>query len=236
MVNKPWVKWSVPLVTSLDKYGQGLYAFSPQLALFGIFTNDDLFQKLGLKVPQTFPQLLDLCRSAKAAGTTAIISQRGRAGSRNFLVDLAVGTVYGKDTHWAGGQRAGKVSFDGTPGWHQALQEYIDMNDAGCFQPGVIGTTLPSANAQFAQGQGLMAATVSSNKGLIDAGDPQFRISFHPFPGGTGPNQTTTFSTSRRGSVSMRTRAPRTRPQRRPSSTSSRARSRTPCSLRSTAA
>ncbi len=193
LVNKPWVRWGVPLVTSLDKYGHSLYAFSPQLALFGVMTNDDLFENLGLKVPQTFAQLLDLCRKAKAAGTVAMLTSADAQEVSNLLATLAVGTLYGKDRQWAGKQRAGKMTFQGTPGWHQALQEYIDMNDAGCFQPGFTGTTQASAHAQFAQGQGLMDITVSSNKGLIDAAGPKFSMSIHPFPSGAEPNQTANF-------------------------------------------
>ena len=45
----------------------------PTVALDGLFTNDTLFKKLGLKIPQTFSQLLDVCRKAKAAGTVRVI-------------------------------------------------------------------------------------------------------------------------------------------------------------------
>ena len=69
LVNVPWAKRSLPSVTSLSKYGKGLYVFEPQVAPYGVFTNNTLFAKLGLKVPQTFAQLLDVCRKAKAAGT-----------------------------------------------------------------------------------------------------------------------------------------------------------------------
>src|SRR5919204_624224 len=40
LVQEPWLKWSLPLVTSLGKYGPGLYAFEPTLNPWGIFTND----------------------------------------------------------------------------------------------------------------------------------------------------------------------------------------------------
>jgi raffinose/stachyose/melibiose transport system substrate-binding protein len=111
----------------------------------------------------------------------------------NLIADLAVGTLYGKDKQWPAKLRAGKVSFNGTPGWHAALQEYVDMNTSGCFQPGVSGTSGASAHAQFALGRGLIDPSVSSNKGVIDAGSPAFSFSHHPFPGGTAPGQTTTF-------------------------------------------
>jgi raffinose/stachyose/melibiose transport system substrate-binding protein len=192
MVDKPWVRWSLPFVTSLDKYGRGLYAFTPQLGLFGIFTNDDLFRKLGLQVPQTFQQLLALCPKAKAGGTVALISSSDVQEVSNFLVDLAVTTVYARDPHWSAKLRAGKVTFDGTPGWHQALQEYIDLYSAGCFEPGLTGTSAVVAHSLFGQGQGLIEVTLSYNKGAIDASDPQFHFTHHPFPGGTGPDQPTT--------------------------------------------
>jgi raffinose/stachyose/melibiose transport system substrate-binding protein len=194
MVKKPWAKRSVPMVTSLDKYGQGLFAFTPIVSLFGVFTNDDLFKKLGLKVPQTFPQLLDVCRKAKAAGTSAVILPGTSAADiSSLLTGLAVPTVYAKDKNFLANQKAGKASFGGSTGWHQAFQNFVDMNREGCFQPGAVGTSGASAAAQFARGQGLMLAGITNMKGLIDAGSPQFTFSHYPFPGGTTPNEVRTY-------------------------------------------
>jgi raffinose/stachyose/melibiose transport system substrate-binding protein len=194
LVREPWLKWSLPLVTSLGKYGPGLYALTPHLTPWGMFTNDALFGKLGLKVPETFSQLLSVCRAAKADGTVAALLNGGGTGPLQMLDDIAAATVYGPDPHWPAELRAGTVSFDGSPGWHQALQRFIEMNDAGCFQAGMTGvSSLPSTLADFAQGGGLMAPTNSSSKGILDTFAPQFSYSFHPFPGGTVPGQTETY-------------------------------------------
>jgi ABC-type glycerol-3-phosphate transport system substrate-binding protein len=72
MVKKPWAKRSLPFITSLTKNGPTLYAFEPTVGAAGMFTNDELFKKLGLKVPQTFPQLLGVCKQAAAHGIPAI--------------------------------------------------------------------------------------------------------------------------------------------------------------------
>jgi raffinose/stachyose/melibiose transport system substrate-binding protein len=101
---------------------------------------------------------------------------------------LALTTVYARDPHWQAELRAGKVSFDGTPGWHEALQEFIDMNNEGCFQSGAAGTA--SGTALFAEGQGLMTLGQSSTRGLIEAAAPQFVFSQHPFPNGIGSTKT----------------------------------------------
>jgi raffinose/stachyose/melibiose transport system substrate-binding protein len=190
LVREPWLKWSLPLVTSLGKYGPGLYAFTPAVAPFGMFTNDALFRRLGLKVPETFGQLLSVCRAANASGTVAVLLAGGSTNLASTLDDIAAATVYGRDPHWTAELRAGTVSFDRSPGWHQALQRFVEMNDAGCFQPGMAGvSSTTSILGEFAQGGALMAPTISSNKGVLDTSGPQFPYSFHPLPGGTVPGQ-----------------------------------------------
>jgi raffinose/stachyose/melibiose transport system substrate-binding protein len=193
MLRVPWAKYSLPLVTSSGKYGAGLFVFEPALSPGGVFTNDDLFRKLGLRVPQTFAQVLALCQQAKAAGTSALIMDgASTTGVGLLLLNLAVAPVFGQDRQWDGQLRAGRVGFDSTPGWHQALQEFVDLNNSGCFQPGTTGTTLPAEEQEFDQGQGLMAPAPSSVLGAFAAAGLQFAYSFHPFPGGSSPAQTTT--------------------------------------------
>jgi raffinose/stachyose/melibiose transport system substrate-binding protein len=194
MVRKPWVKRSLPIVTSLSKYGEALYAFVPTMDAAGMFTNDDLFKKLGLKVPQTLSQLLDVCKQASAHGTAAIVMNGAAPNDVSLLLtNLAVPTVYAADKHWAAEQKAGKQTFAGSAGWQQALQAFVTLNNAGCFQPGMVGTSAPAARAEFAQGQGLIYPGLSDFKGQIDSDDPGFSYSFHPFPAGTSAGQTTTF-------------------------------------------
>jgi raffinose/stachyose/melibiose transport system substrate-binding protein len=194
MIKAPWTRWSLPSVISLSKYGRGLFGFVTSVGPVGVFTNDDLFRRLGVKVPQTFPQLLALCRQAKADGMVAFdFGGTDPAELSNLILDLAVADVYAEDKSWAAELKAGKVSFEGTPGWHEALQEVMELNDAGCFAPGASGTTQGGAIAEFAQGQGLMMVVTSGFKGMLDGASPQFSYTFHPFPAGTtaGPTPTT---------------------------------------------
>jgi raffinose/stachyose/melibiose transport system substrate-binding protein len=194
MVKKPWAKRSVPLVTSMDKMGPGLFAFTPIVSLYGVFTNDDLFKRLKLKIPETYPQLLALCSKARAAGTVAMIIP-GNSGTdiTSLLSGLAVPLVYAKDKSFLAKQKAGTATFAGTGGWRQALQEFADMSAAGCFQAGAAGTSGAAAAVQFAQGQGLMMPAITNNKGLVDAAKPAFTFTHHLFPGGTGAGQMRTF-------------------------------------------
>jgi raffinose/stachyose/melibiose transport system substrate-binding protein len=180
-------------LTSLEKYGQGLFVFAPSVSLKGIFTNDDMFRRLGLRVPQTFAQLLDTCAKAKAAGAVPVLLSAQNSGVvQQLLADIALTTVYESDPRWGQQLRAGQVTFEGTPGWHQALHELVDMNDAGCFQPGPAATTTVAGDAEFAQGQALMYPILTGHYGSIEAGNPQFALSQHPFPDSTSPSRTVT--------------------------------------------
>jgi len=196
IVNKPWAskKRTPPLVTSYAKRGPVLFGFVPQVAPFGIFTNDSLFKRLGLKIPQTYAQLLDVCKKAKAAGTSAmILAGAAVATTTSLIASLVIPMVYGKDKQWTAKLKAGKVTFSGSSGWRRGLQRFIDMNDAGCFQPGATGVSSGAAAAVlFAQGQGLMFPQGSSTGGIIVASRPQFSYSFHRFPSGASPTETTT--------------------------------------------
>jgi raffinose/stachyose/melibiose transport system substrate-binding protein len=192
MGGKPWLKWSAPEVIAADKYGKVLVAYTPIVGAAAIFTNDDLFGKLDLRIPRTFPQLLGVCRQAKAAGTVAYMLPGADGAAGTLAQRLAIGTLYGKSNSWARKLRAGKVTFAGTAGWRQALQHLLDMKAAGCFEPGWEGTDGASARAQFAQGKSLMFATTSADKGVIDAADPQFAYTIHPNPSANAAGQTTT--------------------------------------------
>ena len=154
------------------------------MAPFGIFTNDTMFKQLGLKVPETFSQLLDVCRKAKAAGTAAVVLAGGGTTNTSNLIDgLVVPMVYGKDKKWTGKLKAGKVTFSGTSGWRRGLQRFVDMNEAGCFQPGAAGVTSGAAQALlFAQGQGLMFPIVVQQRGLDRRREPEVRLLLPPLP------------------------------------------------------
>jgi len=193
LLKQPWTKWSLPLLTSASKYGRGLYAFIPTVSFEGIFTNDALFKEFGLKVPVTFSQLLETCKKARADGTIPLLLPvEGSTVVQHLLEDIALTTVYKPDRHWTKDLKAGTVSFGGTPGWHAALQELVDMDGAGCFEPGAAATTSAAADAEFAQGKALMYFNVTSHKGTIDAANPQFPYSTHPFPSANSPSGTTT--------------------------------------------
>jgi len=183
MIGKAWAKKLDHRVLSYSKFGPSLFTYLPSVVFDGLLTNDTRLKQLGLKIPQTFTQLLAFCRKAQAAGHIPLmLTAQGSNTLQQLIADIALTTVYAKDKQWERKLRAGKVTFAGTPGWHQALQEIVDLKEAGCFQPGPAATTGPSGDAIFAQGQTLTYAMVTSHKGAIDTSKPSFAYSQSPFP------------------------------------------------------
>jgi len=86
MIGKPWAKRLVAPVTSRDKVGKALYAYTPGIGLYGVFTNDTLFKKLGLKVPQTSSRSSTSVRRRRRRvsprGSSADPTSRDRSSSR----------------------------------------------------------------------------------------------------------------------------------------------------------
>jgi raffinose/stachyose/melibiose transport system substrate-binding protein len=183
MLRKAWATSLDPRVLSASKLGSSLFTFEPIVVFDGLLTNDTMLKKHRLKVPQTFSELLTFCRKAKGTGAIPVmLTAQGSNTLQQLIADIALTTVYAKDKKWGRKLRAGEVTFEGTSGWHQALQEIVDMDRAGCFQLGPAATTGPSGDAIFAQGQALTYAMVTSHKGAIDASKPQFAYSQSPFP------------------------------------------------------
>jgi raffinose/stachyose/melibiose transport system substrate-binding protein len=183
MLAKAWAKSLDSRILSYSKLGPTLFTYEPVIVFDGLLTNDSKFKNLGLKIPKTFNQLIAFCRIARDAGQVPLIlTAQGSNTLQQLIADIALTTVYAKNKRWTQQLRAGKATFEGTAGWHQALQEILDMNNADCFQPGPAATTGPSGDAMFAQGKTLTYAMVTSHKGAIDASNPAFAYSQNPFP------------------------------------------------------
>jgi len=185
LVKQPWLKRTAPLVTSLDKVGKTLYAFTPGVGFYGLMVNNTLFAQLGLKVPTTFGQLLETCKQASAKGTAPFLLP-GSSGSpvSTLIMQLATTTEYAQDPNFNSEMEDGKVTFAGSAGWQEALQEFIDMNSAGCFPAGSAGNNTTNVYNQFANGQGLMFSANSPLISTIHSLNPSLDFSFVPFPNG----------------------------------------------------
>jgi raffinose/stachyose/melibiose transport system substrate-binding protein len=159
-----------------------VYAWSLQTVVYGAVYNVDLFKQLGLKIPASFAQVLDLCKKVAAAGKIPFVQNFGLAGA--FIVGhQRYGEfVYGADPKWDDKRIANQVTFASSPTWRRTLQSIVDMKDAGCFQPGSQGTSSAQQDTMLATGQAVMSLVPSAELPNIYAINPNLKLAWFNVP------------------------------------------------------
>lgn len=151
--------------------------------------NKAYFTQNNLQIPQTFPQLLSLCKTISAKGETPVSwGAATEAVNANNLAVIAGNTVFSTNPSWLTQALAGKATFTGTPGWREAVQEIADMKSANCFSQGVSGVQLTEMISDFANGNAAMMFTYGGLDGNVLALKPNLSIGMFPLPAPTAAN------------------------------------------------
>jgi raffinose/stachyose/melibiose transport system substrate-binding protein len=180
---RPWAK-DVPAVAhDLFWDGNKLYGLPVAFSLVGVVYNTSQFQQMGLQVPTTFAELVTLCGKIKAAGKIPM-ALAGQAPGL-YAQAPAANTVYSTNPNWTEERVAGKATFAGTPGWQAALQQFVDLNNAGCFQPGASADTVVKAFNLLGTEEAVMFLAPSAAIGAIKGVNSNFPAAMFPLPGPT---------------------------------------------------
>lgn len=133
--------------------------------------NIEVFDELGLEVPTTWAELLDVCQVLLDAGRIPIA--QGLAGGAiylQFYVYALAGTlVYGPEPDLDDQMRAGDVDFANHPAWTEVFEKYLDLRDRDFFTPDALGVPPEQALQSLATGDSGMA--LMTNSGLPELYD-----------------------------------------------------------------
>lgn len=148
----------------------------------GIYNQKEL-DALGLKPPTTWSQVLDFCSAATAAGKVAYGLGLSDTWTTQLIpYALTASLVYGPDPDFVQKQLDGSTTFSDSA-WRDAFQQYLDMDEAGCFNESPSGT--PYSTVQQAIVDGTTLATVSvaaETKGIASLGSADTELTFAAFP------------------------------------------------------
>jgi len=156
-------QWITQDLTYTTKAGhKGMWVVPTHVASLFLFYDPTFFTEHHLDVPQTFDQFLGYCKAANAAGVIPLAFGDGGGGWMgveyiSYLLDQTMGSA---------GVEAlvnGKSSWT-APGALKAAQALVEMNEARCFQPGVVSTPPPTA----------LALWIAGKAGMLYAGDWSF--------------------------------------------------------------
>ncbi len=117
----------------------------------------DLFDQLGLKVPTTFDELLGMCRTIREAGMVPLAFGNQERWEGVHYLTIFNQKMAGEDTI------AADYSLSSTPdalftdpGYVEAFNQLLAMQDAGCFGDAVNSTTPDAAAVLFSNQQTVM--------------------------------------------------------------------------------
>ena len=227
----PWVKRVLPDARRYSSRQHKIYALPLGYNLQGLMYNKDLFASLGLKEPTTFNELLALCGKIRAAGKIPIAAGfAGISAQVNLSLQMMTQFVYSQDKDWTLHRIQKKVTFAGSPDWQQALQAFVQMQDANCFQPAPAATTAQTQYAMMARGDAVMMPASSQEGAVLQSINPNFKWACSLSRPTRRPTRSSLPAPGRL--TSSRARGRSIRRKRRRSSTSSPARSRPACSQR----
>jgi raffinose/stachyose/melibiose transport system substrate-binding protein len=134
--------------------------------------NLDNFKKYGLAIPATFNDLLASCKTISSKGGVPIALAGGVPQNPSMVgMLIANNEVYGQTPDWNAQRAAGKVTFAGTAGWKQTMQDFQALSKSGCFQKGAEAAGFPQLTELLGSGKGSMVgAPVASIKTVTDSG------------------------------------------------------------------
>lgn len=138
--------------------------------------------------PTTESDLLDACGALAADGKSLLVLA-GAAGPNAGLTAQGISAtrVYAEDPDWNQQRADGETTFAESDGWQATLQEIIDLNDAGCFQPGVEGAGFDAITNGLAQGTSVGSFIPSGSAvEIAAAAPPEVDFKIQPFPAADG--------------------------------------------------
>lgn len=90
------------------------------------YYNKSIFEKLGLSVPQNWPEFLDVCEKLKNAGITPIISGNKDSYALQFgLYQIAANQVYSENPSFNNQLSDGTASFTDSGTWDKVIDQYL---------------------------------------------------------------------------------------------------------------
>ena len=150
------------------------YVYPLTVAGIGAVYNEQAVEEVGVDIPETWDDVLDFCAAAKGAGKVGFsLGLQSLFVTQLINYSLTSTLVYADDPEFEQ-SIADKSATFADSGWKTAFDQYMDMEDAGCFTANPLGTTNDVAQADVANGTALatvtLTTTISQIKSLAPAG------------------------------------------------------------------
>jgi raffinose/stachyose/melibiose transport system substrate-binding protein len=182
--DQPWVGHmlsSVKITAVADDAPTKTYAMPVVQDMGGVIYNRDIFSKLNLQIPTTWPEFLKACAAIKASGVAPIaVGAKDGWPLEQFLYNMLVNTVYRDDPNFSAKQVAGSATYAGSQGWKQALTDMAAL--APYFNTGSSSTDFAGTANLLATGKAAMTVNGDFTLGPAETANPNIKLGIFPLP------------------------------------------------------
>jgi raffinose/stachyose/melibiose transport system substrate-binding protein len=180
--DRPWASKYPEAVKKVAQYEGKTYNAVYGLNAIGAVYNDEALQKSGLTAPATWTELLKFCADAKAKGPPAFaLGIQDNWVTQIVQYALVASVVYPTDPEFDTKMQAGQATFAGSE-WETALDKYLQMNRAGCFQENGLGTSYEASQTLAATGKTLGIVQGNWIVSLLKEKNPNGSFTLKPLP------------------------------------------------------
>jgi len=179
---EPWVATIPAAQSGLTQVEKKTYILPVIYGAIGALYNQGAFDKAGVALPTTWPELLSACDAFNAAGIVPMALGLQTPANGQFIDYSLVATlVYGAHPDFGTQMNDGKTTFPKS-GWADAMKQYLELNDHKCFQPNPNGTASTDALTMVSTGAAAMSVQVNSSLPQIQAAAPSEKFGLLALP------------------------------------------------------
>lgn len=188
--DRPWAD-SVPegmhAVTDVDG---ARYLLPMAFSGIGAIYNQATLDEIGATAPETWDEVLEFCETAQSAGKVAYaLGNQANWVTQLINYSLAATNVYGDDSGFAESMAAGEATFADSD-WVATMEQYLEMNDAGCFQDDPLGTSYEATIEMVAGGDAAAVVQGTWAIALLAEQAPEGQFVLHALPATDDPSET----------------------------------------------
>ncbi|MFI1722229.1 extracellular solute-binding protein [Streptomyces sp. NPDC020489] len=187
---RPFVRRVPDSIRPVTDTDVGTYLVPVSFSAIGAIYSSETLEAIGGTRPRTYSGLLALCDAARRHGK--VLFALGNASSWvTQLVNYALvaTTVYAHDPDFDTQMEYGKRTFTRS-GWRQAMTEYLDMRERGCFSTEPLSTTYQEALDQVAEGKAVGTVQVAGALAALRSAAPGMHFRMAALPATDQPDET----------------------------------------------
>lgn len=186
--DESWVGQAPEPIQRVSEYEGQTHIMVPAQGVIGVVYNTAIFDDLGLDVPETWSEFVEVAEAIDEEGLAPIgLGNATDWQTQLLLYALVPSTVYADNPEFNEDRREGAVSFADS-GWAEAMEMYTSLEEQGLFQDDPLGTTYEEVLQLLADGEAAMSVQVSAALGgVVEAGGNEDDFAIFPLPGAEDP-------------------------------------------------